>query len=269
MEVKVCKKCLIEKPIDNFYLEKRNLDGLMGSCKDCYNLSQKKWRKENDDKVKYRSQLYYEENKEGIKKKGMIYRLENKEEMLIKGKKYRNENREKINEQLKLWKINNKEKVLLGQKIYREKNKIKLQEYRQEYRVKNIDKIDENRKKTQHLINFYLKNKRDSNPVYKLTVNMRSRVKSYLKITNIVKKSKTFEIVGCTPEFLKEHLEKQFKDGMSWENYGLYGWHIDHMIPLSSAKTEEEVYELCHYVNLQPLWVEDNLRKGNKIIEKL
>jgi hypothetical protein len=85
-----------------------------------------------------------------------------------------------------------------------------------------------------------------------------------LKKLNISKTNKTFEIVGCTPEFLKEHLEKQFVDGMTWENRG--EWHIDHKIPLSSAKTEEELYKLCHYTNLQPLWAEENLKKGNKII---
>jgi hypothetical protein len=65
-------------------------------------------------------------------------------------------------------------------------------------------------------------------------------------------------------EFLKKHLEIQFIEGMSWENQGK--WHIDHKIPLSSAKTEEEVYKLCHYTNLQPLWAEDNLKKGSKIL---
>ena len=52
---------------------------------------------------------------------------------------------------------------------------------------------------------------------------------------------------------------------MSWETHSLYGWHIDHIIPLSSAKTEEEIYQLCHYTNLQPLWAEDNLKKGDKL----
>ena len=64
------------------------------------------------------------------------------------------------------------------------------------------------------------------------------------------------------PEFLKEHLESQFIDGMGWDNR--VEWHIDHIIPLSSAKTEDELYRLCHYTNLQPLWAEDNLKKGNK-----
>jgi hypothetical protein len=70
--------------------------------------------------------------------------------------------------------------------------------------------------------------------------------------------------LGCSPQFLKEHIEKQFSDGMSWELVGKY-IHIDHIIPLSSANTEEELYKLCHYSNLQPLWAEDNLKKSNKI----
>jgi hypothetical protein len=80
------------------------------------------------------------------------------------------------------------------------------------------------------------------------------------------KKSKTFEIIGCTPEFLKEYIEKQFIKGMEWSNHSVYGWHIDHIIPLSSANTEEEIYKLCHYTNLQPLWAENNLKKSNKIL---
>ena len=87
---------------------------------------------------------------------------------------------------------------------------------------------------------------------------------NFLKSKNINKKNKTFNIVGCSPEFLKEYLEKKFIGGMSWDNKG--DWHIDHIIPLSSAKTEEEIYKLCHYTNLQPLWSEDNLKKGNKMI---
>lgn len=76
---------------------------------------------------------------------------------------------------------------------------------------------------------------------------------------------KTFDIVGCSPEFLKEYLEKQFTEGMSWELMG-HHIHIDHITPLSSASTEEELYKLCHYTNLQPLWAQENLSKGNKII---
>jgi hypothetical protein len=93
---------------------------------------------------------------------------------------------------------------------------------------------------------------------------MRSRLGLFLNVKKITKKNKTFEIIGCSPEFLKEYIENLFIDGMSWENRNQ--WHIDHIIPLSSAKTEKQMYKLCHYTNLQPLWVEDNLKKSNKIL---
>ena len=72
------------------------------------------------------------------------------------------------------------------------------------------------------------------------------------------------EMLGCTPEELRDHLQSQFTEGMTLENHG--EWHIDHIIPLASANTEEEIVKLCHYTNLQPLWAEDNLSKSDKII---
>ena len=108
------------------------------------------------------------------------------------------------------------------------------------------------------------KERRKKDNLYGLINDVRYRIWIYLKRLNITKKNKTFDIVGCSPEFLKEHLESQFTDGMSWDNRS--EWHIDHIIPLSSAKTEDELYKLCHYTNLQPLWAEDNLKKSNKII---
>ena len=94
---------------------------------------------------------------------------------------------------------------------------------------------------------------------------MRSRLNIFLKTKGVRKTNKTFDIVGCSPEFLKEYIENKFTEGMSWVLMGKH-IHIDHIIPLSSAKTEEDVYKLCHYTNLQPLWAEDNLKKSSKII---
>ena len=82
---------------------------------------------------------------------------------------------------------------------------------------------------------------------------------------NITKTNKTIEIIGCESFFLKTYLENKFTYGMSWDKFGKE-IHIDHIIPLSSAKNEEEVLKLCHYTNLQPLWSEDNLKKGNKLL---
>ena len=70
--------------------------------------------------------------------------------------------------------------------------------------------------------------------------------------------------MGVSLNDLKEHLQSKFKDGMNWDNYG--SWHIDHIIPLSSAKTTEELNTLCHYTNLQPLWASENLSKGKKMV---
>ena len=72
------------------------------------------------------------------------------------------------------------------------------------------------------------------------------------------------EILGCSFQEFKLHLESQFDEWMNWENQGTY-WHMDHIIPISSAQTEEDVWRLNHYTNFQPLYWEDNLKKSNKI----
>jgi hypothetical protein len=78
------------------------------------------------------------------------------------------------------------------------------------------------------------------------------------------KPSRSFELLGTDLEGFKAHMESQFLPGMSWENHG--EWHIDHIIPLASGKTPEEIWKLCHYTNLQPLWASDNLSKGAKLL---
>ena len=110
----------------------------------------------------------------------------------------------------------------------------------------------------------YNKKKRSHDSLFKLIHNIRVRIKKFLKSENIIKKNKTFDIIGCNPDFLKNHIESKFTNGMSWDKIGIE-IHIDHIIPLSSAKNEDEIYKLCHYTNLQPLWAKDNLKKGNKI----
>lgn len=128
------------------------------------------------------------------------------------------------------------------------------------YRKSNIEKI-------RQVKNKWRNNRRKNDPLYKLECNVRSRIYDFLKVRNLNKNNKTFEIIGCTPNELKNHIEKKFMDGMNWDNYGYYGWHVDHIIPLDSAKNEFDIYKLCHYTNLQPLWWEINLKKGNRIIE--
>jgi hypothetical protein len=133
-------------------------------------------------------------------------------------------------------------------KFYQD-NPQKKKEYRENYRV---------RKQQQR------KERRNIDPIFVIVNRVRCRIWKYLNNNKIIKKNTTFEIVGCSPEELKSYLEKQFVDGMTWENRK--DWHIDHIIPLSTAKNENELYKLCHYTNLQPLWSYDNIKKSNKII---
>ena len=181
-----------------------------------------------------------------------------------RGKKYVKENPKKVLEQQKKWRDKNPEWVYNRHKKWREENPEKVKEIKKNWLDKNPEKRKEYRENYKLRKHERRKERRDNDPVFNLTNRMRCRIWKYLNILEITKTNKTFDIVGCTPQFLKEHLETQFIDGMSWDNRS--EWHIDHIIPLSSAKTEDELYKLCHYENLQPLWAEDNLKKSNKIL---
>lgn len=108
-------------------------------------------------------------------------------------------------------------------------------------------------------------NRYNTDPLFKAKRLLRRRILSALEAKYWTKKFKFSEYIGCTLPELILHLQSKFTEGMTWENHGMKGWHIDHIIPLSSATSEEEMYKLCHYTNLQPLWALDNIKKSNKI----
>ena len=158
---------------------------------------------------------------------------------------------------------NNKDKVLKQNKDYRLKNFEKIKKTRKIYLDKNPNLfknwVEKNKEHRKNYINNY-----NSNPKIKLKNSLRSRINELMnkKYDN----PRTVDMVGCDYEFLIKYIESKFTEGMSWDNYGYYGWHLDHITPLSSAKTEEEISKLYHYTNLQPLWAKDNLQKSNKIL---
>jgi hypothetical protein len=121
--------------------------------------------------------------------------------------------------------------------------------------MKNYNKINKNKINARRRFNRKILKE-------KVIKNLRIRLKDALK--NNIKSKYTLELIGCSIIFLKQHLEKQFKIGMTWSNYGK--WHIDHIRPCASfdlSKAEEQ-HKCFHYTNLQPLWALDNLRKGTK-----
>lgn len=168
-----------------------------------------------------------------------------------KAKEYREKNKEKRRKQHNDWYSKNREARLKKKKEYREKNKDKLKKYRMENKHINRE--------------FYQRHK--DNPLFKLKSSIRSRIRIAIKKQRLNKNTSTAKMLGCTWEGLKEHLESQFTEGMTWDNYG--EWHVDHIKPLALAKTEEELIKLNHYTNLQPLWAKDNLSKGSKYDEAI
>ncbi len=150
---------------------------------------------------------------------------------------------------------------------YYEKNKQKKKEYQKQYREKNKQKIKIYYKNNKEKINKAKRSKYNKEYLFKIRCLLTNRTAISFKRKRWVKNSRNIEMLGCSYEKAFKHIENQFTEGMSWDNHTKYGWHIDHIIPLASAKTEEELKSLCHYTNLQPLWAEENLSKGAKIID--
>jgi hypothetical protein len=154
-----------------------------------------------------------------------------------------------------------KERKTEYHKEWSKQNREKLNDYHKEWREKNIDKIRETKRN-------YEKTKKDTDPIYKLISNFRTAIYIVLKENKLDKYTNYFNMVGYSAEQLKEHLEKQFKEGMNWENYG--EWHIDHIKPISSFVFEtcdDEEFKKCWSLeNLQPMWGIENIKKGNRII---
>jgi len=135
-----------------------------------------------------------------------------------------------------------KEAIIKYQKEYYSNNKKKIRDRQREYNTKRYRK----------------------DPLFRTRVLLSSRLWKASKGIGFTKTNKTENILGCSYEEFMVYIEKKFKKGMTWENQGQ--WHLDHVIPLSVAKTQEELEKLCHYTNLQPLWAKDNLSKSNKIM---
>lgn len=154
-----------------------------------------------------------------------------------------------------------KERKSNNHKIWSEKNRDHLNNYHQKWREKNIDKHREYKRK-------YEKHRKDTDPLYKLISNFRTAIYQVLKESNVDKNKHYFDVLQYTPDELINHLEKQFTDTMTWDNYGI--WHVDHKLPITSFDIKEmgdEEFMKCWSLdNLQPMWGEENLRKSNKLL---
>ena len=194
-----------------------------------------------------------------VKLKKKIYHTEwrkiNKDKIQIEKKTYYRKNKDKVKVQQKSWMSLNKEKKKLQSKSYYVLNKDKIKIQIKAYKEANKDKI-----------NSYIKNKKKTDIQYRLSCNLRVRLNS--AINRNFKAGSAVRDLGCSISELKSYLESKFSSGMTWDNWALDGWHIDHIKPLSSfdLTNRQQLLEACHYTNLQPLWATDNLIKSDKII---
>jgi hypothetical protein len=160
----------------------------------------------------------------------------------------------------KKWREKNKDYMVEKYKNWFEQNKDHRKKYMDEYREKNKDKIREIKRN-------YEKTRKANDPLYKLVANFRTAIWTVLKENNMDKYGHYFEILQYSPEELATHLENQFTEGMTWENYG--EWHVDHILPITSFNFQEigdnEFMRCWSLENLQPMWGDENIRKSNKI----
>lgn len=289
MQTKVCTTCNKELPAttDYFHYSSTIKSGLRSRCKECTKIYNKKnhdrYYKENKEKVnKKNMENYYKRNPKenipkGYKKCSVCGEVKPKTEeyfgKLSKAKdgfKYsckdcrrKHEylaNRESCLEKNKQRYEKNKEEILKQCKIYKKKNIEKYKKYGRKYYQRNKEEIKQRSKE-------YLYNRIENDIGFKIYQRCRARL--YQAVKGYVKSARTLELIGCSVEYLLEHLENQFTEGMTWENYG--EWHIDHIIPCSyfDFRKEEHQRWCFNYKNLQPLWAEDNYAKSNKIDDNI
>ncbi|MGM0927527.1 MAG: hypothetical protein ACQEXC_14065 [Pseudomonadota bacterium] len=207
------------------------------------------------DHYRERGRANYQANREERLQRQQEYRQQNAEKIKARNAVYRDRNRERLNENQKRYYRQNREARLEYHSEWYERNGDRARSYSRWYSKKYADKVSR-----------YARQRRASDPLFALAADIRKINHKAFSRRGYSKTSKARELLGCDFETLAQHLEAQFQPGMTWENRG--EWHIDHIIPLASAETEEQLLALCHYTNLQPLWAFENLSKGAKLPEE-
>ena len=239
MTTKVCTKCKQVKEFSFFYPRGKSYTSDCRECRSEYSkkryidnkesidANNKEWRENNPERQKELTDAWYERNKEAVSKHRKTRRINEREEVLDRDAKYRE---------------NNRETILKYQREWRAANAKHSREYARNYSRRRLQE----------------------DPIFKLIKNLRSRVSMAIKASSSKKAYKTKELIGCTVEELWIHLESQFTEGMTRDNYGK--WHVDHIKACAKFNLEdpEEQRKCFHWTNLQPLWAIDNIRKGCK-----
>lgn len=256
--MKTCIKCSKAFPlIDQFFTRRSDSpDGFRNDCKACVSKRRSAWHQKNREDQLRKMNEYRKVNIDLLIERKRQYNKENRDAMIKKCHDYYEANRVKVLSQMKEHRIKNKERI--NQK--RRADFPKYAERCKQYRINNREIINA---KTAR----YCANRRKTDTNYRILSNLRTRILIAIKDSKSNKCTGTTKLLGCTIPELRKHLERQFLPGMSWNNWGLHGWHIDHRIPcacfdLSFPNQQKECF---NYKNLRPMWACDNLKKGTKL----
>ena len=276
-KTKICRKCGIEKSLNDFYVKKSGEDGRRSYCKLCDNKINAQYQYlrscQNPDYVKRKEleKINKDLSKKNKKKCSVCGEIKNIEDFYYRkdNNSYRNECKVCFNElhaeKRKKYRDTHKEHYKQYAKEYNEKNHEIIIQKKRDYNRSNFDKRRQYR--LDHLEDYrqYYHTRKEQDLLYKFIIQTRNCIRESIKRKGYTKKSKTFDIVGCDFDTLMKHLKKTFKNNYGYDWHGQEDVHIDHIIPLSTANNEEEVLKLCHYTNLQLLKPEDNMSKQDKM----
>jgi len=176
------------------------------------------------------------------------------------------EKHDEIRAQARQWRKDNWDTLYPRKLAWDRKNAPQVREYKRQWAAQNrLENREELNAKQSAWTSKRNSERIKEDPLFAMKLRLRKATCKAFSRAGYTKRSKTTEILGCSWEEVKDHIESGFTDGMNWDNRGK--WHIDHIIPLASATNEDELKKLCHYTNLQPLWGRDNIIKSNKIPE--
>lgn len=271
--MKTCRLCSTEKHLVEFLKRKDQKDGYHFWCKPCLKVKKAESYQKNREKALASMAVYRAENPEKVSAAKKAAYQKNREHYRAKAKERYSEDPLPFIHRSRARYASRKEETLAKSKEYRARNSEALRARAANYREANRDALNarqiQRQKDNREAFNAYQLqyrlNRYKTDPLYALQMTCRRRILCAMQKGGYKKSTKTENLLGCSFEDFKTYLEGLFLPGMTWENRGKFGWHIDHIYPLSAAKDAAEMERLFHYTNMQPLWAKDNHSKGAKM----
>lgn len=261
-QVKTCSRCMLEKGVEEFNKDKSTKDGLTRWCRSCYRAYNKGLRHSYKDDVKdYTAskscsccnlekdakEFYKDSNKKG----GLSTICKSCDRL----KNYPSRSSDKLKSYRRQYRERNPEKIRRIKRAWRDANRSRVRETSAAWKANHADAVA--------MHSLTARAKRSSCPVKRARKNLGTQLSNAVKTASMSKKLSILDVLDCTIQELRIHLESLFTDGMSWDNYGKGPgkWHIDHVTPLSMFNDPHDK-RAWSKINLQPMWEGENCAKG-------